>query len=143
MPSPSRLRGEAGSRLLADVGVPASADTLLRLVKRSQLPVAETPKAIGVDDFALRRGQTYGTIIVDLSTHRPIDLLTERTAETLSQWLVEHPGIEFISRDRSSEYMRGATEGAPQARAGCSIGGTYSKMFARWSSALSVGIMPS
>ena len=110
------LSGEAGSRLLANVGVPTSADTLLRLVKRSQLPAAGAPKAIGVDDFALRRGQTYGTIIVDLSTHRPIDLLTGRTAETLSQWLVEHPGIEFISRDRSSEYMRGATEGAPQAR---------------------------
>jgi len=110
------LSGEAGARLLSDVGVLTSADTLLRLVKGSPLPVAETPKAIGVDDFALRRGQTYGTIIVDLSTHRPIDLLIERTAETLSQWLVEHPGVEFISRDRSSEYMRGAAEGAPQAQ---------------------------
>jgi transposase len=64
----------------------------------------------------LRRGQTYGTIIVDLSTHRPIALLPERTAETLSQWLVEHPGVKFISRDRSSEDMRGAAEGAPQAQ---------------------------
>ncbi len=130
------LSGEAGARLLSDVGVLTSADTLLRLVKGSPLPIAETPKAIGVDDFALRRGQTYGTIIVDLSTHRPIDLLTERTAETLSQWLVEHPGVEFISRDRSSEYMRGAAEGAPQARASCSIGGMCSKMSVRWSSAL-------
>lgn len=110
------LSGEAGTRLLADVGVPTSADTLLRLVKGGQLPVAEIPRAIGVDDFALRRGQTYGTIIVDLSTHRPIDLLLGRTAETLSQWLMKHPGIEFISRDRSSEYMRGAIEGAPQAK---------------------------
>lgn len=116
MPSRSRLRGEAGARLLAEVGVSTSADTLLRLVKRSQLPVVETPKAIGVDDFALRRGQTYGTIVIDLSTHRPIDLLTERTAETLSQWLENHPGVEFISRDRSTDYMRGAAEGAPQAQ---------------------------
>lgn len=110
------LSGEAGARLLADVGVLSSADTLLRLVKGSPLPMAETPDAIGVDDFALRRGQIYGTIIVDLSTHRPIALLPERTAETLSQWLVEHPGVKFISRDRSSEYMRGAAEGAPQAQ---------------------------
>ncbi|GHO98725.1 transposase [Reticulibacter mediterranei] len=110
------LSGEAGARLLLDAGILTSPDTLLRLVKGGQLPITKTPKAIGVDDFALRRGQTYGTIIVDLSTHRPIDLLPERTAETLSQWLVEHPGIEFISRDRSSEYMRGATEGAPQAQ---------------------------
>jgi transposase len=110
------LSGEAGARLLAEIGVPSSADTLLRLVKGAQLAIVETPKAIGVDDFALRRGQTYGTIIVDLSTHRPIDLLTERTAETLSRWLLAHPEVEFISRDRSSEYMRGATEGAPQAQ---------------------------
>jgi transposase len=110
------LSGEAGARLLSDIGVLTSPDTLLRLVKGGQVPITKTPRAIGVDDFALRRGQTYGTIIIDLSTHRPIDLLTERTAEPLSQWLVEHPGIEFISRDRSSEYMRGATEGAPQAQ---------------------------
>ncbi len=96
--------------------MPTSSDTLLRLVKRSLLPAVETPKAVGVDDFALRRGKTYGTVVVDLSTHRPIDLLTERTAETLSHWLVEHPGVEFLSRDRSSEYMRGATEGAPKAQ---------------------------
>lgn len=71
---------------------------------------------IGGDDFALRRGKTYGTLIIDLSTHRPIDLLLERTAETLSYWLREHPGVEILSRDRSSEYSRGASEGAPHAQ---------------------------
>lgn len=110
------LSGEAASRLLVQAGMPASADTLLRLVKRGMVLAGNTPKAAGVDDFALRRGKTYGTIVVDLSTHRPIDLLLERTAETLSDWLADHPGVEFISRDRSSEYMRGATEGAPKAQ---------------------------
>lgn len=93
-----------------------SADTLLRTAKQAALPPHTVPTVIGVDDFALRRGKTYGTIIVDLVTHRPIGLLTQRTAETLSGWLVEHPGVDVISRDRSSEYMRGATEGAPKAQ---------------------------
>ena len=102
--------------MLANVGVPTSADTLLRLVKLNQIPTVETSKAIGVDDFALRRGKTYGTIIVDLLTHRPLALLKDRTTETLVRWLETHPGVEYISRDRSSESMRGADEGAPEAQ---------------------------
>ncbi|HET8845497.1 MAG TPA: ISL3 family transposase [Ktedonobacteraceae bacterium] len=110
------LNAQEASRLLTHLAMSTSGDTLLRLAKRSRLPVISAPRVVGVDDFALRRGKTYGTIVIDLSTHRPIDLLLGRTAETLSQWLVEHPGVEFISRDRSSEYMRGATEGAPKAQ---------------------------
>jgi transposase len=79
-----------------------SGDTLLRLVKRSPLPPVAAPKAAGVDDFALRRGKTYGTMIVDLATRHPIALLAGRTAETLSRWLETHPGVEYISRDRGS-----------------------------------------
>ena len=110
------LNAEEASRLLAHLAMPTSGDTLLRLVKRSPLPPVMAPQAAGVDDFALRRGKTYGTIVVDLLTHRPVDLLRERTAETLSHWLQTHSGVEFISRDRSSEYMRGAAEGAPEAQ---------------------------
>lgn len=110
------VNAQQGSRLLAHLAIPSSGDTLLRIVKQTPLPVVTTPKAVGVDGFALRRGKTYGTLLIDLSTHRPIDLLMERTVETLSQWLREHPGVEILSRDRSSEYFRGAPEGAPNAQ---------------------------
>jgi transposase len=110
------LSGQLASCLLGSLGVKTSADTLLRLVKQDALPETEVPKAVGVDDFALRRGKTYGTMVVDLSTRRPIALLSGRTAQTLSRWLEAHPGVAYISRDRSSEYMRGADEGAPQAQ---------------------------
>jgi transposase len=107
--------GEGGSRLLGRHGLPASAATVLRLIRCMAAPTAPAPVVIGVDDFALRRGRIYGTIIVDLARHRPIDLLEGRAAATLIAWLQAHPSIEVISRDRSTEYARGATEGAPGA----------------------------
>lgn len=71
---------------------------------------------LGVDDWALRKGGTYGTILVDLEKHRVVDLLENRTGDTLARWLEAHPGIEIITRDRSTEYARGASEGAPGAK---------------------------
>ncbi len=109
------LGGEAASRLLHRLAMPASPDTVLRLVRGLPLPVPEPPRVVGVDDWALRKGRTYGTIVVDLERRRVIDLLPDRTSTTVADWLRQRPGIEVVARDRSTEYARAATVGAPKA----------------------------
>lgn len=110
------LGGEAGARLIRRLGMVASPATLLRYVRSAATATHPVPaEVIGVDDFALLRGRRYGTIVVDLERHRPIELLADRSAQTLSAWLKEHPSIRVISRDRSTEYERGIEEGAPTA----------------------------
>jgi transposase len=109
------LGGEAGSRLSRLLALKTSADTLLRRIRQFSIIKRETPRVLGVDDWSFRKGQTYGTILVDLEKHCPIDLLQDREAETLKAWLQAHPGIEIISRDRATAYAEAARKGAPQA----------------------------
>jgi hypothetical protein len=107
---------EAGARLLKPLEMPASPDTLLRLMHRAPLPAEKKPRVLGVDDWALRKGRTYGSILVDLEAHRVVDVLPDRSASTVSQWLQRHRGVQVITRDRSIEYARAAQAGAPKAQ---------------------------
>lgn len=107
--------GEGGARLADRLGMPTSPDSLLRAIRRAPLGNGATPRVLGVDDWAYRRGQRYGTILCDLERHCPVELLPERSSEALQGWLMAHPGVEVISRDRGDSYIKGATTGAPRA----------------------------
>lgn len=104
-----------GAKVCALVALPVSASTILRVMRKTPLPYTETPKVLGIDDFAFRRGNTYGTILVDLEQRKVIDLLPDRESETVEEWLQGHPGVEVVTRDRSSVYAHAVTTAAPAA----------------------------
>jgi transposase len=109
------LGGRAGARLAGRLGVVISHDTVLRLAARAPVPAVEPPRVVGIDDFAFRRGRTYGTLVVDLERHRPIAVLPDRSAATVGRWLGSFPSITVVVRDRYDAYAAAVTQGAPQA----------------------------
>lgn len=109
------LGGAAGARLSHQLSSSVSDSTLLSLLSKQALPPIAAVKTVGVDDFAFRKGQNYGTILVDLDRHCPIALLKDREANTLAEWLQQHPGVQVLSRDRSKAYKQGMEQGAPDA----------------------------
>jgi transposase len=110
------LGGRAGARLAAELGLIVGRDALLSRAKNlAPEGGSEIVRVLGVDDFAFRKGNAYGTILVDLERHKVVELLPERSAEPLEEWLRGHPSGEVVTRDRSFVYARGIAAGVPDA----------------------------
>ncbi|MFH9983950.1 ISL3 family transposase [Streptomyces sp. NPDC017179] len=109
------LAGRAGARMARVFGVSISRSTVLRLVKALPDPEVLAPRVVGVDEYATRKGLQYGTVLVDVESCRPVDLLPDREASSLAAWLAKRPTVEVVCRDRAPFFAEGATAGAPQA----------------------------
>lgn len=107
--------GAAGARMAAKRGMRVSPDTLLRLIRAAPEAARPPPAVLGVDDWAIHKGLTYGTILIDLERHRPVDVLPDRSSASLAAWLKAHPGVAVIARARGGAYAEGARDGAPDA----------------------------
>jgi transposase len=110
-----RLAGRAGAGLLTALGVPVSRDTALRVLLRLPLPQVSVPRVLGVDDFALRRGHVYATVLIDAETGERIDVVAGRKADALETWLRGHPGVEIVCRDGSGAYGEAVRRALPDA----------------------------
>ncbi|MGC4985743.1 ISL3 family transposase [Streptomyces sp. DT193] len=108
------LGGRAGERLCRKLNLEAGRTHLVGLLEEPPAP-EWAPRILGVDEFALRRGRRYGTILVDVEAGRVVDVLPDRTSETFAAWLTAHPGAEIICRGRASACTKAIKEAAPDA----------------------------
>ncbi|MFD5971482.1 ISL3 family transposase [Streptomyces sp. NPDC060311] len=109
------LAGRAGARIARVSGLSVSRSTVPRLVESLPDREVPAPRVVGVDEYATRKGRHYGTVLVDVESRRPVDLLPDREASSLAAWLAKRPGVEVVCRDRAPFFAEGATAGAPQA----------------------------
>jgi transposase len=108
--------GELGERVAPKLGMRVSGPTLLRRMRAVCIPPPASVRILGIDDWCWKKGATYGTILVDLELRKTIEILPDRTAETVEAWLRAHPEVDIVSRDRGGEYAAAARKGAPQAQ---------------------------
>lgn len=109
------LSSEAASRVSKYIFPKLSADTFIRIIRKEYIEIKSNYKYIGIDDWAFRKGISYGTLICDLETHRPIEILKDRTTKTLADWLKNRKDIEFITRDRANSYSKAVYHLLPSA----------------------------
>ena len=121
------LGGKAGERLATRLSMPISGSTLLRLIRRLKLPPVPKVEVLGVDEFAFRRGRRFGTILINMATRRPVDVLPDHTADTFADWLQGREHVQTICRDRGGSFAEGAQRalpGVPQVADRWPTGGT-------------------
>lgn len=106
---------EAAARIAKTFGLLISPDALLDSIHKSPPPDQPTPRVLGIDDFAFKKGRRYGTILIDQERGCPVDLLPDREAKSVEAWLLAHPGVQIVTRDRAEVYRNGVSAGAPGA----------------------------
>lgn len=109
------LSGNQGRVISQHLSVSISRSTHTRIAHRQQLPQIKSPQVLGVDDWAYRKGVSYGTVLIDMETSRPIDLLESRDGKDLKKWLKKYGDAKIITRDRASSYSSVINEFCPQA----------------------------